>query len=257
MIDLQKENWRNIEFDFGELTTSIRESLEERKVTPKELVNCLQGCFHHDKILREGREQMFLQVKKECEKCDNLMDFWSTISEYCTFYSYRFLKAIASSKYATKEDKDKFEKYDQKFRDFSKEIVAKYGGDLHHLKPDGITEIIIKIKEKFRHINDEHLDEFKEKLASAIGVSQELLHLIDLRPGCTKLTYHTPLIVEVKAFPLTAPQEAALMDLGVIWLLCGKYRFPTKVFNNVEWNFFLMTAILFYRFQEIQIQVSL
>ena len=232
-----------MESSFGELTASIKESLKKRKVTPKELVNCLDGCLHDDKVLKEGDRKMFLQVKKECEKCDDFIDLWSTISEYFTFYSYKFLKAIVNSVYATKQDMINFEDYDKKFREYSKESVAKYADcDLHYLKPDGVTKVIVKIKEKFKCITDEHLDEFKKNLATAIGVSEELLHLIDLRPGCTKLTYHAPLVIEVIAFPLTARQEVKLKGLEVIWLQCGKYYFPTKVFTfnlKLEFNDFI------------------
>ena len=229
LIDLQRENWRSIELIFGELTISIKESLEKRNVTPKELVSCLHGCFHDDKVLKDGDEKMFIQIKEECEKCNSFTDFWSTISRYFTFYSYKFLKVIANSKYGTVEDMEKFEQYERHFISFSKEVVSRYTSDFELLSSDGVTQIIVKIKQKFRHINEEHLDEFKKNLAIAIRVLPEHLHLIDLRPGCTVLTYNTPLIVEVAAFPLSALQEAALIELGVIWLQCGNYRFPSEV----------------------------
>ena len=229
VIDLRKENWRSIELIFGELTSSIKESLERRNVRPKELVNCLHGCFHDDKVLKDGGEKMFFQAKEECEECSSFTDFWSTISGYFTFYSYKFLKVIANSKYGTVQDKEKFERYEKYFMSYSKEVVSRYTSDLELSKSDGVTKIIIKIKPKFRHINDEHLDEFKEKLTIAIHVLPEHLHLIDLQPGCTVLVYHAPLIVEMAAFPLSALQETALIGLGVIWLRCGSYRFPSDV----------------------------
>ena len=229
LIDLQRENWRSIELIFGELTNSIKTSLEKREVTPKELVSCLHGCFHDDKVVKDGTWKMFIQVKEECEKCNNFTEFWSTISGYFTFYSYKFLKVIANSKYGTVEDMEKFEQYERHFISYSEGVVSRYTSDFELSSSDGVTKIIVKIKQKFGNINDEHLDEFKEKLAIVIGVSKELLHLVDLRPGCTVLTYHAPLVVEVAAFPLSALQEAALIELGVIWLRCGDYRFPSEV----------------------------
>ena len=192
-------------------------------------MSCLEGCDHDDKVLKEGDTKMFVQVKDQCREYSNITDVWATLSRYFTFYSYKILKIIVNSDCTTENDKEKFEEYEKHFTAYSKKVSDKYASDFDFSNSDGVTEIIIKIKEKFRLINDEHLDEFKEKLAIVIGVSKELLHLIDLQPGCTVLTYHAPLVVEVAAFPLSAQQEAALIELGVIWLRCGNYRFPSDV----------------------------
>ena len=229
MVDLQKESWNGIKTVFCELVTSISESLQERNVQPKELVGCLVGWFEVSKILKEEKENVFFQVKELCEKSKSFVDCWSIILNYITFYSYKLLKAIVNSKFTTKKDKEKFEKYEKHFVTYSTGVVAKYASSIKHSKCDGVTEVIVKIKSKFRLISDEHLDEFKDTLAIAIRVLSEHLHLIELQPGCTVLTYHAPLIVEVAAFPLSAMQEAALIELGVIWLRCGNYRFPSEV----------------------------
>ena len=231
MVDLQKESWNGIETVFGELVTSISESLQERNVQPKQLMGCLIGCYHESKTLKEEGETLFRQVKKLCEESKSFIDFWSIILDYITFYSYKLLKAIANSKFTTEEDKEKFETYEEHFLKYSKEVVAKYACSIKHYKHDGVTEVIVKIKAKFGLISDDHLEVFKEKLAIAIQVLSEHLHLIDLQPGCTLLTYHAPLVVEVAAFPLSALQKAALIELGVIWLKCGNYTFPSDVSN--------------------------
>ena len=152
LINLQRENWRDIELIFGELTSSIKESLEKRSVTPKELVSCLHGCFHDDKVLKDGTVKMFIQVKEECEECNSFTDFWSTISGYFTFYSYKLLKVIANSKYGTVEDMEKFEQYERHFISYSKEVVSRYTSDFELSCSDGVTKMIVKIKQKFRHI---------------------------------------------------------------------------------------------------------
>ena len=229
MVDLQEESWDGIKTVFCELATSISDSLQERNVQPKQLVGCLVGWFEESKILKEEKENVFLQVKELCEESKSFEDCWSIILNYITFYSYKLLKAIVNSKFTTKKDKEKFEKYEKHFLRYSTEVVAKYASNIDYSKCDGVTEVIVKIKAKFRLISEEHLDKFKEKLAVAIQVLSEHLHLIDLRPGCTELTYHAPLIVEVAAFPLSALQEAALLELGVIWLQCGNYRFSSEV----------------------------
>ena len=230
IIDLQKESWSSLEELFGELTTSIKTSLKSRKVLPKELVSCLEGCDHDDKVLKEGDTKMFVQVKDQCLEYSNIADVWSTLSRYFTFYSYKIIKIIVNSDCIKENDvKEKFKEYEKHFTAYSKEVANKYASNFDFSNSDGVTKIIIKIIEKFRVINNEHLEEFRKKLAIAIGAPPKLLKLIDLQPGCTVLTYHAPLVVEVAAFPLSALQEAALIELGVIWLRCGNYRFPSGV----------------------------
>ena len=247
-IDLQMESWKEMERVFGELIKNLKKSLQERNVKPKELVGCLYGS-HSERVLK-GRSRddtvIFMEVKKQCEECKSHMEFWSVISDYFTFYSYDFIEQIVKSEYSTKEDRRRFNEYETQFMKYSKKIAAKYTSEVDLTKADGVTKVIIKIKNKFEKINDEHLEEFKNKLAIAIGISN-LLHLTNLQPGCTLLTYRAPLVVEVAAFPLSAQQEAALVDLGVIWLSCGTYKFRSEVSIQLNVYKFLLMFMYFIR----------
>ena len=148
VVDLQKESWNGIKTVFCKLVTSISESLQERHIQPKQLVGCLVGWFDESKILKEEEETLFRQVKKLCEESKSFIDFWSIILDYISFYSYKFLKAIANSKFATKEDKEKFEEYEEHFLRYSTEVVAKYASSIDFSIRDGVTEVIVKIKSK-------------------------------------------------------------------------------------------------------------
>ena len=78
------------------MANSLRKSFQMRNMQPKDLVVCLLGYFHHDKVLKEGGEMMFSEVREKCEECKSHTDFWSIISRCFTFYSYDFIKEIAT-----------------------------------------------------------------------------------------------------------------------------------------------------------------
>ena len=229
-ICLQKESWNEIETAFGKLITSIKKSFMERNIQPNDLLECLEdACSHLDKKLKKGGVLIFEEVREKCEKCETIKDFWAIIRNYYTFYSFKVIKVLAYSEHATKEDKDHFKNYEEHFIVYSQKVVEKFASGFDVTTINGVTEVEVKILEKFEKFTNEHLYEFKINLAYAIGVSPEYMQLINLRPGCTELTYHAPLIVEAAAFPLSTQQEAALRELRVIWLQCGKYFFLEKV----------------------------
>ena len=227
VVDLQKETWNPVEESFAELTVSIKESLESRSVEPREIVSSLVAAYYVPQILDSGIDNsgtIFFEVKQKCEQSQTFSEVWSVVLNFITFYSFKLLKTIVNSKHGTKDDQQKLQEYENKFLTYSKTVIDKYDGEFFRKNSDGLTEMILKVKKKFKKVSEEHLDEFKCNLALAIGVLSEHLHLIKLKPGCTVLTYEALLIVEVAAFPLSDEQKVMLKKLEVIWLRCGKYK---------------------------------
>ena len=225
-VDLCKETWDPIEEEFGRLTDSIKMSLESRSIEPREIVASLVAGFNVTQTLEtDDNCTIFLEVKERCEKSKSITDFWLVILDFVTFYSYRLLKLIVHSKYGTSTDKDKLKEYESQFFEYTQKIIGKYNRQCSLEENNGQTEVIVKVKKKFRKISEEHLDEFKKKLTSAIGINPEHLKLIELKPGCTVLTYDAPLIVEVAAFPISEDQKVDLADLGVVLIRCGGHEY--------------------------------
>ena len=225
-FDLCKETWDPIEEEFGRLTDSIKMSLESRSVEPREIVASLVAGFNVTQTLEtDDNCTIFLEVKERCEESKSITDFWLVILNFVTFFSFRLLKLIVHSRYGTSTDKDKLKKYESQFIEYTQKIIGKYSGQCSLEENNGQTEVIVKVKKKFRKISEDHLDEFKKKLTLAIGINSEHLHLIALKPGCTVLTYDAPLIVEVAAFPISDDQKVKLVDLGVILIRCGGHKY--------------------------------
>ena len=172
----------------------------------------------------------FSKEKQECENCKTISDMWCHFGKYFTFFSYRLLKAVTLA-LGTEEDKSNLQAYEEEFTRYTEKVIVEHYGS-HLVNIDRTTAITVKINKQFEAFSQTHIDKFKEDFAKVLGVPNRHLHLIDLIPGCVELAYHSPYYVELEAFPLSADQEVALLDLGVIWLQCGKYKFPKEVCNS-------------------------
>ena len=226
-MDLKLEKWEIIEDQFNELTKQICESLENREISPKKLLSRVQGidCLP----MKLDEHSPFAKEKQVCENCNTIDDMWCHFGKYFTFFSYRLLKAVAKG-LGTEEDKKNLRTYEEEFMRYTEKVIEDHYG-AHNVSIDGTTTITVKINEQFETFSQTHIDNFKVNIAKVLGVPDRHLHLIDLKPGCVELAYHSPYYVELEAFPLSIDQEIALLDLGVIRLQCGKYIFPKEVCN--------------------------
>ena len=240
-MDLKLEKWEDIEDQFNELTEQICESLEERGISPKKLLSRVQGIDCLPMKLDESSP--FSKEKQECENCNTISDMWCHFGKYFTFFSYRLLKAVARA-LGTEEDIKNLRTYEEEFMRYTERVIGDHYSP-HDVSIDGTTTITVKINKQFETFSKTHIDKFKVK-AKVLGVPNRHLHLIDLKPGCVELAYHSPYYVELEAFPLSVDQEIALLDLGVIRLQCGKYKFPKEVCNNFCINA-IVNATLLYR----------
>ena len=227
-LNLKLEKWKFIEDQFNVLTDQIGESLQKRGISPNELLSQVQGIDCLPMKLNE--HSPFSKEKQEWENCKTISDVWCRFGKYFTFFSYRLLKAVARA-LGTEEDKSNLHKYEKEFMRYTEKVIVEHY-DPHDISIDGTTTITVKISEQFETFSKTHIDKFKEDFAKVLGVPNRHLHLIDLIPGGVELAYHSPFYVELEAFPLSVDQEIALLDLGVIWLQCGKYKFPKEVCNN-------------------------
>ena len=179
--------------------------------------------------MKVNEHSSFSKEKQECENCNTIDEMWCHFGKYFAFFSYRLLKAVARA-LGTEEDKEKLRTYEEEFMRYTKNVIKERYGP-HDVSIDGTTTITVKINEQFKTFSQAHIDKFKVNIAKVLGVPDRHLHLIDLIPGCVELAYHSPYYVELEAFPLSVDQEIALLDLGVIRLQCGKYKFPKEVCN--------------------------
>ena len=227
-MNLKLEKWEPIEDQFIVLTDQICDSLEKRGIPPKKLLSRVQGidCLP----MKVDERSPFSKEKQECENCETIYDMWCHFGKYFTFFSYRLVKVVTRT-LGTEEDRSNLQSYEEEFTKYTEKVIVEHYGS-HLVNIDRTTTITVKINEQFEAFSRTHIDKFKEDFAKVLGVPDRHLHLIDLKPGCVELAYHSPYYVELEAFPLSADQEIALLDLGVIRLQCGKYKFPKEVCNN-------------------------
>ena len=233
-VDMRNEaKWNELKSLFKKLSLSVRDSLLHKRIQPQQLSDCLIDCYEDEPILKSTDIKIFRHIKEEFDDKESMEQFWSKIQNFISFFSFKLLKTvIEDSKYIDESFKQKLKDYEEEFRKISLDIVKDKVGEKNmsnFLPSNGTTKIIVKVREKFRTYSDEHVDTFKENLASALKVTKAHLHLIGLKPGCTVLTYNAPLYIEATAFPLRPEQEEVLVELGVMWLICGNYQFPSQV----------------------------
>ena len=230
IIDLHQVDWMPIKKKFGDLEQNIKMSLIKREVTPKDVVATLKSNEDTSHLLK-SEHTILLEVKNKCLGCESIADLWLIVQDFFTFYSYDILTRVVDSGLTDEADncKKQLDGYDDEFKSFiySQKVIKEFFRSFDVATSSTSTKVIVKIKSTYTKFSDEHLENFKKKLATVLRVEPELFHLYSLQTSCTILTYHAPFIVEVAAFPLSAKQEALLKKLEVIWLICGKYQYPS------------------------------
>ena len=89
----------------------------------------------------------------------------------------------------------------------------------------------LHVKVEFDYSKLVELKQFQCRLSLILEVSVHVLRISSIKEGCIQLTFLIPSFVQEAIFPLSAEQEAALKELGIIQLSCDNYYFPAQVYQ--------------------------
>ena len=217
----------NLSCKFHMLCSDLFMSLHKRHIPKDVVVACMMGLDTFQPVFESPNQPLFREQKVPLFGAKDLAKIWEIISHYHSFFNYYLIEHI-SNVFGTDEDKQKMLSYKKRFAEYAErrvyECPAEFGS-----QNETDCHIIVKLDKTYDGCTLDQLDIFKEKLCDILQLSHYgVLRLCKVERGCYELTFQAPSFVQTAVFPLSAHQEAALKDLGVLWICCGEYEYSPQ-----------------------------
>lgn len=182
-------------------------------------------------------KSLFEDEFSNLDEASVLVDVLKTVRDHCSWFNHSFLEQVieAYCKGNKKIEKD-YKTFCAHLQRYCKHRVRKLpvkngfgsGGNKD-------AQMVLKVDRVWDDIRVEQLEEVVFNVARILKVRRCLLMLSSVKHGCAQLTLHVPSYIPDEVFPLTADQEAAMSEIGVIDLQCGSYNFPQQVSTMYYW----------------------
>ena len=219
-----------------------RKVLEERlQIESKEimykfyiLINKFFDSLEEQDIPAQKLER-YLRMPLETEKLtiSNVQDAQRIIEDNSSFYDYQLVEYMIEVT-GTESDKQALQKYIESFTHYAQRRVFECPAELAtQARTPGDVKLMIKLDAHYKWKLAE-LKEFQKRICRILQIPFYVSKLHCVKKGCFKITFLIASYIKETTFPLTPGQKAALVELKVIRLVCGKYQedFRREMVNN-------------------------
>ena len=212
-------------YKFQELFSATFESLKERNIPVKRVINHIKLLGAIEPIYEDSKLRCLRQELQEMEPTD-VDDVMSIVSEYSSFFNYRMLEHIINH-LGGEQDKENLVKYLKEFSEYAnKRKVFECPCEVGRLNEEGRSNMFVTLDKTYANYTVSSLKNFESELGEILKVpSHAVVTLCRISLGSLQLMFQIPLFVQKAVFPLSREQEVALTKLGVVQLSCGEYHF--------------------------------
>lgn len=217
-----EEEEDNITEQYTEYVSLIRESLQKKGVTVRDLVFNLMSLPAFNRS--EQHLKLLCTHKTELKGARDLYDVLGLLKEeYASFLDYKIFKFIVK-KYSLDEGQDAF-----KYPEYLKAYVERHkitefmdiNPQLERLTGSSkplVLKFDIDYTSKLARIK-----KLKSAVAKILGLKSAALQLLDIKKGCVEVTFKIPAPVAVVLLQKSASvNEKQLKELSIIWLKCNE-----------------------------------
>ena len=145
------------------------------------------------------------------------------IDKYSSFFHFKLLDEMIA-KFGTPKDKDGLLRYQEEFNKYAQRRIDECPSNVGCEDKEGHVYMIMKLDSVYNTYTVAAIHKFCVELRKQLSIAT--LYLCRVKEGCIKLTFQMPMYVYEAIFPLTADQETALLELKVLHVSCGEYRYP-------------------------------
>ena len=230
---------------YASLTSSIRKSLKERKITPAQLADKLMDLNGLIPLHRGTKQPLLEDRLPEITKAVSTDEIFIVLKEYTSFFNHEIIEYIVEE-LGTEEDKAKLEQYKEDFIEYCKRQVFECPFYSQSKKSSKFVDLVMKVDSDsiIKPYTMKALQVFRTQVAKLLQVTKHTLHLFSIQEGCFQVTFQIPHILKAVIFPLNAEQRKGLRHSGVIKLECDgvpqSLAKPEKVYKlNKEFLYLL------------------
>ena len=222
------EDFKEINDKYASLTSSLRRSLRERKISPKELVDCLMDVQGYQPVSKstddcEKSVQLLENRYTEMEQAEDIAGVFKILSEYCSFLNYGIIAFLVKN-LGSDNDKKKLAAYESDLEAYCRHHVF----ECPYFSRGGwkFPDLVLKVDNKaLSGYTLSALRSFTTKIAQVLKVTKHCLMVRGIKEGCLEITFQIPPHIKDAIFPLSNDQREALRQLGVRSGVCGGAQF--------------------------------
>ena len=218
---------RKIMVSFHELLSTFYDSLTTRNILVKQLVTHLSMINAYDPVCMNRHTPLVQEHSELLASITDIEGVIKVIRLYSSFFNYGVLEHMIRH-CGSPEDQTRMQQYKDEFVEYSHRMICECPSYTGCEKIKGHMDMVIKLHSKYDSYPVSALQDFRIMLGEILHINPESLHLSKIEEGCIKLTFQIPNFVYKATFPLSAEQEKALLELGVLQLTLGDYHFPRK-----------------------------
>ena len=201
---------------FRILRNKLFDSIEEQNISVDKLVEYIE------EEISDALQQQTINSEPS-----TLKDVKQFIKKNSSFYDYQLIKYMIELT-GTDKDKDRLEQYERAFSVYAKRRVYECPS-IFSTSDNTRSEFHVKLDSIYDECKLEELKKkFQYRLCSILGISVYVCLLKTVETGCFLASFTVPSYIERIVFPLSAEQEKALWELGIVQLVCGDYCFPRR-----------------------------
>ena len=208
---------------FSKLYRRLCVSMIKRNITKEELVICLIGLETFSSVYESSNQPLFKDQKKAMESAKDISHIWIIVKDYCSFFNTDIVEHV-TEELGTEDDEQRMLEYKQAFEDYAKRELSNCPTILGSMNDQDCT-ITVKLDDSFDDCKVKHIILLQKKLCKILKISKGTLRLCQAKKGCYELIFQAPRLIQDAVFPLSKDQESRLRELGVVYLICGDYKF--------------------------------
>ena len=207
---------------FSLLFSKLFVSMRKRSIPKEDLVICLIGLEMFSPIYESSKQPLFKDQKNTIAAAKDISHIWIIVKDYCSFFNTCIIEQV-TEQLGTEDDQQRMLEYKQSFEEYAKRDLSDCPTVFGSMNDQDCT-ITVKLADSFDDCTANQIYMLQRKLCDILNVSYCTLRLCQAKRGCYELTFQAPLLIK-DAFPLSKDQESRLEELGVIYLICGEYKF--------------------------------
>lgn len=208
---------------FSCFNSAICKSLIKQQITVKELSRVLRDL----RAFQPSRPDtpLFRDKFNEIKAAEDIDDVFDILADYVSFFNFHITEHIVEN-LGTPDDKRLLSDYKTELESYCKRNIFECPS--YSAPKQGVAELVMKVEGIEKH-NMKHLAELISHVSKVISVSQHTLQLCSVEKGCVQLNFQLPDFVKYYIFPLVEEQMSQLKMMGIILLVCDKWRYEVSM----------------------------
>ena len=195
---------------FNRLIISVRQSLEERKVSTKHVVELLMGFGTYKSVSCHLKTSAFVEDFEHLKAAKCMMDIMEIVRSYCNFFSYDIIEELVLA-LGNEGDKKNLSKYTEEFNEYAKRKVYECPTELSPVTETGQAIVYVTLDENYDNSTLSHLRCLHQKLCQILQIPSSVVRLCRIEPGSIKLVFSLPKPLLKDIFPLSHGKKVLLL----------------------------------------------